>query len=367
MSQARRTLLLALGLVVLGSLLSGCATGATLASSWPGVTADESTAFIAYNNSVIAVNLENGVERWHYPAEPDRNRMFYAAPLLTPDGQLIVGGYDHTVTILDAENGAEIWRFTEPAARIIGAATLAGSLALIPSADHHLYALDLETRQVAWAFEAEHALWAAPLVDGERVYLPSIDHHLYALRLSDGAEIWRADLGGGIVDTPTLVEGVLLAGTFGQGLRAVDAETGEILWSFETVGWIWGNPTVVDGTAYFGDVAGWVYSLRLGSSGEEIRRFQPDGAVASSPAVADDRVYISTESGTIYARAASTGDPLWEQSISRTSRLYTDPIVVGETLLVASTTTRQGEVILTAFDAASGARRWTYPVAPAEE
>jgi outer membrane protein assembly factor BamB len=367
MPRLRRPLLLALGLALAASLLSGCATGATLASSWPGVTADESTAYIAYNNAVIAVNLENGAERWHYPAEPDRNRTFYAAPLLTPEGQLVVGGYDHTVTILDAETGAEIWRFTEPTARIIAAPALAGSLALIPSADHHLYALDLESRAVAWTFEAQQALWAAPLVDGETVYLPSIDHFLYALRLSDGSEIWRADLGGGIVDTPTLVEGVLLAGTFGQGLQAVDAASGEILWSFETVGWIWGNPTIVDGAAYFGDVAGWVYTIRLAPSGEEIRRFQPDGAVASSPAVADDRVYISTESGTIYARAASTGDPLWEQSISRTSRLYTDPLLVGDSLLVASTTTRQGEVILTAFDAASGARRWTYPAAPAEE
>lgn len=367
MSRARRTFLLALGLAVLGSLLSGCATGATLASSWPGVTADESTAYVAYNSAVIAVDLENGVERWHYPAEPDRNRTFYATPLLTPGGQLVVGGYDHTVTILDAENGVEVWRFTEPTARIIGAPALAGSLALIPSADNRLYALDLETRQVAWTFEAQQALWAAPLVDGDRIYLPSIDHFLYALRLSDGSEIWRADLGGGIVDTPTLVEGTLLAGTFGQGLQAVSAETGRILWSFETVGWMWGNPTVVDGIAYFGDVAGWVYSLRLGSSGEEIRRFQPDGAVASSPAVTDDRVYINTESGTVYARTASTGDPLWEQSISRTSRLYTDPLVVGDMLLVASTTTRQGEVILTAFDAASGARRWSFPAAPAAE
>ena len=366
MPSSPRLILLSLGLVAAAGLLSGCATGAVAASSWPGLSADETTAYIAYNNAVIAVDLANGFERWHYPAEPDRNRSFYATPLLTPDGSLVVGGYDHAVTILDAESGAELWRFTQATGRIIGAPTLAGSLVLIPSADNRLYAIDLETRQLAWTFEAEQALWAAPLVDGDAVYLPSIDHHLYSLRLSDGAEIWRADLGGGTVDTPTLVDGVLLAGTFGQGLRAVDAETGELLWSFETTGWIWGNPTVADGIAYFGDVAGWVYSLRLGSGAEEIRRFQPDAAIASSPAVADDRIYFNTESGTVYAYQASTGNPLWNQSISRTSRLFTDPLLAGDQLLVASTASKQGDVILTAFDAESGARRWTYPAIPAE-
>jgi outer membrane protein assembly factor BamB len=367
MPPTRRFILIALGLLVGGSLLSGCATGAVLASSWPGIAADDTTVYVAYNTAVAAVDLENGVERWHYPAAPERNRSFYAAPLITADGQLVVGGYDHTVTVLDAESGAEIWRFAEPTARIIGSPTAAGSLVLVPSADHHLYALDVEARQVAWTFEAGAALWTAPLVDGETVYLPSIDHYLYALRLSDGSEIWRADLGGGAVDTPTLVEGTLLAGTFGNGLQAVSAETGAVLWSFETVGWIWGNPTAADGLVYFGDVAGWVYSLRLGSSGEEINRFQPDGPVVGSPAFGDDRVFISTESGTVYARQASTGDPIWEQSIGLTSRLYTDPLLVGDVLLVASTTARQGDVILTAFDAASGARRWIYPPAPPAE
>jgi outer membrane protein assembly factor BamB len=362
----RRLILLALGLVVGAGLLSGCATGAVVASSWPGVATDETTAYIAYNTAIVAVNLENGVERWHYPAEPERNRTFYAAPLITPDGQLVVGSYDHTLTVLDATNGAELWRFSEMGGRIIGAPTLASSLVLIPCADHRLYALDLQTRQVVWTFQAEQALWAAPLVDGDTVYLPSLDHHIYALRLTDGSEIWRADLGGGTVDTPTLIDGVLLAGTFGNGLQAVRADTGQILWSFETVGWIWGNPTVVDGTAYFGDVAGWVYSLRLGSNGEEIRRLQPDGAVACSPAVADDRVYFSTESGTVYAYQASTGDQLWSQPISRTSRLFTDPILAGDLLLVASTTSRQGEAILSAFNAESGSLRWTYPVVEAQ-
>lgn len=363
----RRLILLALGLTVVAGLLSGCATGATIASSWPGISADETTVYVAYNNAVSAIDLENGVERWHYPAEAERNRSFYATPLVTADGQIVVGGYDHTVTVLDAESGAEIWRFTETTARIIGSPTAAGSLVLVPSADHHLYALDLETRQVAWTFETEQALWTAPLVDGETVYLPSMDHNLYAIRLSDGAEIWRADLGGGSVDTPTLVEGTLLAGTFGNGLQAVSANTGAILWSFETVGWIWGNPTAADGLVYFGDVAGWVYSLRLGSSGEEISRFQPDGPVASSPAYGDDRIFISTESGTVYARTASTGDPIWEQSIGLTSRLYTDPLLVGDVLLVASTTARQSDAILTAFDAASGARRWVFPPPAPEE
>lgn len=349
---ARLTLLAVL--ILATGALAGCAPGsATAASSWPGVAANDTTAYVAYGPAVYALNLENGQEVWHYPRDANRSISFYASPVLTAEGDLIVGGYDKVVYRLNA-NGSEVWRFEGSGDRIIGSAALADTLVLVPSADHFLYALDLETGRLAWSFEAKSSLWAAPLVDGDRVYLASLDHLVYALQVSDGSLLWSQDLGAAMADTPVLVDGVLLVATFGAGLQALDAETGQILWSIPTEGWVWGSPNAADGIAYFGDVAGYVYAVDLASQ-RELWRIQPDGPVAETPALADGTLYFGTEAGSVYARQAASGTSVWEQPL--TGKLYSDLLLRGDTLLVASL---QGDAVLTALDAASGVIRWSF-------
>ncbi len=341
-------------LSVVAGLLAGCSgAAATVASSWPGVAVSDTTAYIAYADAIYAVDLATGQQRWRYPAEADRRVTFYAPPAITADGQLIVGGYDHVVRRLSAE-GLEVWRFEGAHDRIIGRAVLAGDLVLVPSADHSLYALNADSGTRVWSFEAGHALWAAPLVDGDRVYVASLDHFVYALNLSDGSLVWQHDLGAAMAAAPALADGVLLAGTFGSGLQALDAATGEPVWSFVSDGWIWGSPTTADSVAYFGDVAGTIYAVDL-STHAELWRIQPDGAVAGTPSLLGDLAYFTTEAGTVYARQASNGAPAWQQTL--TGKLYSDPIIAGDALLVAA---MQGETLLTALDAASGAIRWSY-------
>ncbi len=101
-------------------------------------------------------------------------------------------------------------------------------------------------------------------------------------------------------------------------------------------------------------MAGTLYAVDLARQAE-VWRVQPDGAVAGSPAVLGDLVYFTTESGTVYARQAASGAPAWEQAL--TGKLYADPLLAGDMLLVAS---MQGESLLTALDAATGAIRWSF-------
>ena len=89
-------------MAVLTISLSACAGGRMMASGWPGIAADEETAFIAFNQHIYAVNLTNGLEQWRYPAEADNDITFYAAPAITEDGQVIAGGYDNILYSLNA-------------------------------------------------------------------------------------------------------------------------------------------------------------------------------------------------------------------------------------------------------------------------
>ncbi len=100
-----KLILVILTLIVLTISLSACTGGQALASGWPGIAADNETAYVAFNTHIYAVNLTNGLELWRYPQEADNNITFYAAPSLTEDGQVIAGGYDNILYSLDAKTG----------------------------------------------------------------------------------------------------------------------------------------------------------------------------------------------------------------------------------------------------------------------
>ena len=152
---------LVVGVLLMAGLLAGCSGAGTIASSWPGLAVDETTAYVAFGPAVYAIDLATGQERWRFPAERDAKVNFYAAPALTGEGHLIVGGYDKVVYCLSAADGTLSWTFDGSTDRIVGAPVVAGDLVLVPSADRHLYALRLSNGSAVWSFETGHSLWGA--------------------------------------------------------------------------------------------------------------------------------------------------------------------------------------------------------------
>ncbi len=102
--------LLSVVVLVIASLLSACA-GVVLPSGFPGVSSDQKTAYLAFNQYVYAVDLSNGTQIWRYPDKGSSSITFFASPALTPDGQLIVGGYNNILYSLDPVSKAEKWQF----------------------------------------------------------------------------------------------------------------------------------------------------------------------------------------------------------------------------------------------------------------
>jgi outer membrane protein assembly factor BamB len=348
-------------LLILAASLSACAGGATAATSWPGLIANQGNsgaAIVAYNTQVHAVDLSNGGPLWRFPAEPDNQITFYARPALTPDGQLIVGAYNNTLYSLNPENGSENWRFTGARNRFI-ASPLATERGIFASnADKNVYALDFDG-SLLWTFTMEAESWAQPISDPECtcLYVTSMDHRVYALDPEDGRQLWRTeDLGGAIVGTPALGEdGTLYVGTFGSGMLAINTEDGETRWQFPTEGWVWSGPSLHDGSLSFGDLNGNFYTLDAanGQSLWTLTADQLDGPIAGSPLVVDGLIYVSTESGTLFA-LSTQGAIEWSQAIG--GKLYTSPLAADDLIIVAPIDTDELLIALTA----DGARRWGF-------
>lgn len=325
-------------LVIAGFVLSSCSSASALAaSSWPGVTADDENAYVAYGPFVRAVSLRTGEEQWHFPAEADRAVSFYAPPAIDDAGHIIVGGYDKQVYSLspDGLSASIAWTFDGAQDRIIGGPLIADGTVYVPSADRKLYALDLETGQPVWTqpFEAGHSLWSAPLMNGSHIYIAALDHHVYALNPQNGALEWSVDLGSAVSDTPTLADGLLLCGTFEGVLYALDTEDGSIAWTFEASDAIWGNPAADGGNAFFADVSGIAYSVSISDGSMNWKRDLP-GPTSATPAILGDRVYFASETSAVTALMMENGDPAWPSSATLTGRLLADPIVTSEGLLV---------------------------------
>jgi outer membrane protein assembly factor BamB len=359
----QKHIILILAIIITAVTLSACSGGAGTATSWPGLTVDDQFAYVAYQTQVYAVNLDNGLEKWRYPQEPNNNINFYADPSSSNDGQLIVGGYDGILYNLNAESGVENmgnWPFTQAKNRYIASALVAEGNIFAPAADQNLYALDLNG-QLQWTFTAESESWAQPISDDncECLYLTSMDHTVYAIDPQDGSQIWQSpSLGGSIVGKPAYGEdGVLYVGSFGAKLFALDAENGSIIWEIPTEGWIWSGPTLDNGILYFGDLEGYFYSVDA-NSGNQVWQLTPnqlDGQIVGSPLVIEDTIYITSEEGFLY-KLDTSGEVIWSVQVG--GKIYTSPKTSNGLILVAPIQTDERE-LLVAYNE-DGVKQWSF-------
>jgi outer membrane protein assembly factor BamB len=369
----KRKLITIFILITAAFLRSGCASGTGVASSWPGIAVDGETVYLAYNQHVFAIDLEDGTEDWRYPGQQDNKIAFYAPPTVAPDGQVVVGAYNNILYSLNPSETVQVegeiftvrekWTFNGATNRYIGGALAHEAGIFAPSADNTLYALDLNGK-VRWQFSTEEPLWARPATDENCscIYLPSMDHHIYALNAETGELIWKSvDLGGSVVGTPTLSpEGVLYVGSFGSRMTAINAQDGTFYWSepLPTSGWVWSGPLLHEGRLYFGDLEGTFYVVDA-ATGKILNERQIGSPIPEAPVLGKDAVYFTAEAGVLYA-VDLEGNPLWERQIlgdnGRESKLFTSPVVAGDRILVAPMNIGQ---VLVALDL-NGNRLWDF-------
>ena len=304
-------------------------------TGWPGLTAAEETAYLAYNQQVYAVNLENGLQKWSFPAKADRNISFFAAPSLTTDNQLILGGFNKTIYSLNPANGTENWSYPSAKDRFIGGPLTIQDRIIAADASGKVITLDYSGTE-QWSYQTGSAVWTQPVADDACgcVYVGSMDHRVYALDMVTGEEIWVSDdLGGSIVGRPAYgSDGLLFVGTYAYAMIALNAQDGSLVWKQPTQGWVWGGPLVMNGNLYFGDASGTFFALSS-SNGTEIWKFDADGPIYDTPLFFENKIFFTSEPGTLYALDIDSGAVEWSDTI--TGNYYTGPVLAGERILVA--------------------------------
>jgi len=331
---------------------SGRTDGQQLDADWPMFRYDaRNTGYVArtgYGDGSPGI-------KWSH----DTDGQIWGSPVVA-DGVLYVPSYDRHLYALDATTGDEIWRY-RTGAIMDGTPAVSGGIVYFGSFDETLYAVDAHTGRERWSYDAGGIVRSSPTVDDGTLYVgsgcrvlncqehrePGLEDIGYVLALDaeTGEQEWRYEAGGGVLSTSAVVGGSIYLGCSDRRVYSIDASTGEVEWDFETGNWVWSSPTVVGGTVYTGSMDGNIYALEA-STGAKRWLVETDGTyVSSSPAVADDTMYIGValssdvdgneDRGKVFAIAAENGDVQWTYRTGA-SEVGSSPAVTENTLVTGA-------------------------------
>ena len=375
MTQRSRIILAAVGLLLLGVLLSACG-GAPPAQTWPGLTLDGNTlyAISGQPQKVYMVDAETGTQKQAFPqdwttligAQQPRG-VVYWSPVAVGDGVAFVGFADATAKLaglyaFDPNTGQTLWQVPVES-YIQDPPTYADGVVYVGDTNGNVYAVDTETRAVkpGWPFKTGSAIWASPLVTEGRVYVASMDHNVYCLDAASGELIWKAELGGAIAGQPTLEDGILYVGAFDGKEYALRADTGEPIegFAFKAGNWIWSKPLITGGQLYVTALDGKLYALDP-ATGKEIWSYDSGAAsggkdvLRADPVEAGGFIVVGTETGRVIAVDKGQQRWLWPSGVP-VSAVYTTPVVSGDRIYVLL---MNGQV--QTLDAATGNQGWAF-------
>ncbi|HIE24881.1 MAG TPA: hypothetical protein EYP74_02650, partial [Anaerolineales bacterium] len=248
------------------------------------------------------------------------------------------------------------WIFSDSESSWVASPLIVDEIIYTPNTDGKIYALDLNGNFLWAKHISNNALWAQPVSDGEYLYITSLDHHLYAFDIDNKEVAWEIGLNGAIPGQATLDEnGILYVGALDATITAIDSKSQKILWSTPLNGWVWDAAIVEDNILYVGDLEGYIYALNTKDGSEFWTPVQPDGPITGSPLITEKCIVVGTESGKIYAFDKEGGSS-WQQSIN--GKLYTNP-AEGSGLILFAPMENENNIILVALNC-DGKQVWSF-------
>ena len=232
----------------------------------------------------------------------------------------------------------------------------------------------------------------APVVaDNGRVFVLDGEATVTAVESTSGAVAWKISVkpdekefrrsmfsfglggsstGGGFGGGIAVGGGKVFIASGYRTVTAVDQATGAVLWTTPVDVPIHGAPTVSGSRVYVVDVENQMFAFDV-NTGQQSWAYRgiPEPARlmrASSPAVTGDTVIAPFSSGELVALRASTGQPVWQQVLSRTSRtsaLSEIRDIAGRPVISRGIVYAVGHSgLMSAIDVRTGQPKWELPV-----
>ncbi|MBE0690242.1 MAG: serine/threonine-protein kinase [Anaerolineae bacterium] len=311
---------------------------------------NENGAVVVTTSSFELSGQSGGIQpKWTFKTEDE----IRTNPAIWND-MVFIGSYDTNMWALNLETGELAWKFPTNAG--IASSPIvdeANRAVIFGSEDYHLYSLDTRTGRVNWTFNSGDRIRSTPCVAHNHVFFGSDDGKVYALNAANGKKNWDFETGAPVRCRPAVTNEFVIFGCesgeiFGLGL------SGQRKWSNRTRKAVISAPYVDhdEGICYVGSNDNYLYAIDS-NNGYTSWRFRTNGPVISSPMVSGGLIYFGSADGNLYAVNTQNGKEKW--------KFRTDKPIVG------SPTIHQGAVIfggsdniLYCLDAETGKERWQF-------
>ena len=259
-----------------------CLDAKTGEQIWSFETAShvESTPFISQGklyftagaDGIYCIDALEGQEIWHY-----KGVHADMSPVLQ-NGKLYFGtGYgNYKIYAVDAQTGTEIWSKQMPYP-VWGSPSASENLVFFglgrgnlsdsdPIPAGKAVALDVETGDIVWEYEAKDAVHTAIAVQHGNVTFGSRDGSVYCLRATDGKRNWQTGLGSPVVSSPAVTPDTVYAATKNGYIYALSTDDGKVKWEFNTRTVarninLYSSPAVANGFVYIGSSDRYIFCL----------------------------------------------------------------------------------------------------------
>jgi outer membrane protein assembly factor BamB len=232
----------------------------------------------------------------------------------------------------------------------------------------------------------------APVVaDNGRVFVMDGEAKITAVDSASGSVAWEVSVkpdekefrrsifslglggsstGGGFGGGVAVGGGKVFISSGYRTVSAVDQATGAVLWTTPVDVPIHGAPTVSGSRVYVIDVENQIFAFDI-NTGQQAWTYRgiPEPARimrASSPAVTGETVIAPFSSGELVALRAATGQPVWQQVLSRTSRtsaLSEIRDIAGRPVVSRGVVYAVGHSgVMSAIDVPTGQPKWQLPI-----
>ena len=181
------------------------------------VVAGEVVYISSLDGNLYALNLNSGSELWRFEA----GGAIASKPVLA-NGNLHFGAFDSVFYAVDASSGRKRWDFTGAKGWFWGEAVVSGDAVYAPSLDGNVYALDVATGDIRWAYQTESPIVGAPVLVGENLAVPSQSEGVFLLRARDGEFQDRCKVDGALRAPLTLHEDVIYLTADDHSVRSVE-------------------------------------------------------------------------------------------------------------------------------------------------
>lgn len=220
-------------------------------------------------------------------------------------------------------------------------------------------------------------IMAQPVAENGRIFVMDGEATVSAVDAQTGAVAWRASVkpegreGGGFGGGVALGGGKVFVSSGYRTMTAFDQSTGAMLWQTPVDVPIHGAPTVSGARVYVVDIDNQIiaFNTQTGQVEWSYRGIVEPARImrASSPAVTGDTVIAPMSSGEVFALRASTGQPVWQQELSRstrTSALSDIRDIAGRPVVSRGFVYAVSHAgVLASMDVRSGQPRWQVPIA----